>query len=102
MIRKATKKPVEIKWVSYEDLVENFYKFINDEKVTFNEWIDLYHKIDFCDSEESEEIIFITVQTLEGDMKMTDKDVLIIGVEGEMYPCKIDIFKKTYDYEGEL
>lgn len=28
---------------------------------------------------------------------MTDKDVLIVGVDGEIYPCKESIFNKTYD-----
>ena len=28
---------------------------------------------------------------------MTRKDVLITGVHGEIYPCKIDIFEATYE-----
>lgn len=30
-------------------------------------------------------------------MKFTKDDMLITGVNGEIYPCKIDIFKKTYE-----
>jgi len=37
------------------------------------------------------------VETLEGVMKGNIGDWLIIGVNGEMYPCKPDIFKKTYE-----
>ncbi len=37
------------------------------------------------------------VKTLEGDMLVSDKDWLIHGVNGEFYPCKPDIFQKTYD-----
>ena len=38
----------------------------------------------------------ITVHTLEGDMKANVGDYLIKGVAGEFYPCKPDIFEKTY------
>ena len=36
------------------------------------------------------------IQTLEGYHNMTKDDMLIIGVKGEAYPCKIDIFEMTY------
>ena len=39
----------------------------------------------------------ILIQTLEGDMKATIGDYVIKGVNGEFYPCKPDIFEKTYD-----
>jgi hypothetical protein len=37
------------------------------------------------------------VKTLEGNHKCLIGDYLIKGVEGEMYPCKPEIFDKTYD-----
>ena len=37
------------------------------------------------------------VHTLEGIMKGKTGDYLIIGIEGEYYPCDKDIFKKTYE-----
>lgn len=36
------------------------------------------------------------VETLEGVMKGNAGDYLIKGVNGELYPCKSDIFNKTY------
>lgn len=36
------------------------------------------------------------IETLEGTMKGNVGDWLICGVEGELYPCKDKIFKKTY------
>lgn len=39
----------------------------------------------------------ITVHTLEGDMKANVGDWLITGVNGEQYPCRDEIFKKTYE-----
>ena len=40
---------------------------------------------------------FFMIPTLEGCMQMNKGDMLIIGVNGEIYPCKIDIFEKTYE-----
>jgi hypothetical protein len=37
------------------------------------------------------------VETLEGVLKGKAGDFLMIGVEGEMYPCDANIFYKTYD-----
>ena len=37
------------------------------------------------------------VETLEGTMKGKKGDWLMIGVNGEMYPCDKAIFDKTYD-----
>lgn len=39
-----------------------------------------------------------TVETLEGVMTGNAGDFLITGVNGEHYPCKPDIFHKTYDF----
>lgn len=41
------------------------------------------------------------VQTIEGVMQGKPGDWLMVGVNGEMYPCDKDIFKKTYDIIGE-
>lgn len=37
------------------------------------------------------------IETLEGEMTVSDGDYLIKGVNGEFYPCKPDIFEKTYE-----
>ena len=37
------------------------------------------------------------IRTLEGLMTASKDDYIIKGVEGEFYPCKPDIFKKTYE-----
>ena len=37
------------------------------------------------------------IQTLEGPLRVTDKDWIIRGVKGELYPCKPDIFAATYE-----
>ena len=37
------------------------------------------------------------IPTLEGQHIATEGDFIIKGVQGEFYPCKPDIFEKTYD-----
>lgn len=37
------------------------------------------------------------IDTLEGLMHVSDGDFIIQGIEGELYPCKPDIFAKTYE-----
>jgi len=38
-----------------------------------------------------------SVQTLEGTMKGNAGDFLVIGIEGEQYPCARSIFLGTYE-----
>lgn len=37
------------------------------------------------------------VETLEGYLKVSPGDWIITGINGEKYPCKPDIFEKTYE-----
>lgn len=39
----------------------------------------------------------LRIQTLEGVMTANLGDYIIKGVTGEFYPCKPDVFLKTYD-----
>ena len=41
------------------------------------------------------------IKTLEGIMHANYGDYIIKGVSGEIYPCKPDIFEKTYEYLEE-
>jgi hypothetical protein len=42
-------------------------------------------------------IFSLNIETLEGVMKANEGDWIIRGVNGEFYPCKPDIFEKTYE-----
>jgi hypothetical protein len=44
-----------------------------------------------------EQGFYVTIPTLEGDMKARNNDWIIQGVNKEYYPCKPDIFEKTYN-----
>jgi len=39
----------------------------------------------------------LVIATLEGAMRASIGDFIIKGVNGEFYPCKSDIFAKTYE-----
>ncbi len=39
----------------------------------------------------------LTINTLEGRMHAAPGDWIIRGVQGELYPCKADIFAATYE-----
>ena len=39
----------------------------------------------------------LSVKTPEGTMRASFDDFIIIGVMGEVYPCKPDIFRATYE-----
>lgn len=39
----------------------------------------------------------LLIHTLEGVMTARPRDWIIQGVNGEFYPCKPDIFEKTYE-----
>lgn len=40
---------------------------------------------------------YVPIETLEGTMRASVGDYIIKGVNGEFYPCKPDIFEKTYE-----
>jgi hypothetical protein len=39
----------------------------------------------------------LNIKTLEGERKVSIGDFIIKGISGEFYPCKPDIFDKTYE-----
>ena len=42
----------------------------------------------------------VAIETSEGLMKVSDGDYIVIGVNSEAYPCKPNIFDKTYEIEN--
>lgn len=44
---------------------------------------------------------YMTIKTLEGVMSAQQGDYIIMGVNEELYPCKPDIFEKTYEFVDE-
>lgn len=45
----------------------------------------------------------LIIETLEGNMIASVNDYIIKGIHGEFYPCKPDIFDKSYEsIEGDI
>ncbi len=40
---------------------------------------------------------YVIIPTLEGQHIASHLDFIIKGIQGELYPCKPDIFEKTYE-----
>ena len=40
---------------------------------------------------------YLIIETSEGEMRASLGDWIIQGVNGEIYPCKPDVFQKTYE-----
>lgn len=81
---KARKKPVEVEVMQFTD--ENIDEILEwgQGKIIPN----VSPKF-FTD--------YLSIETLEGTMRDNYKDYIVKGIEGEFYPCKPDIFNKTYD-----
>ena len=86
------KKPVVIEAITFDELVE--YGLRNSNTIIEGmPWSFEYQGQHVSRENDS----CYLIPTLEGTMKFTREDVLITGVRGEIYPCKIDIFEKTYE-----
>lgn len=72
------------------------YEFIGDGLEAMN-WIGSF----ISPGEENPSFIRLGVgliiKTLEGEMHVSDGDFIIRGLRGEFYPCKPDIFHKSYE-----
>lgn len=87
---KYRKKPVVIEAIQ---LTWENVKFNNLPEWLFNS--DRPVKIIYTEKIENSQ--YAIVQTLEGEMRANANDWIIKGVNGELYPCKPDIFEKTYE-----
>lgn len=87
---KYRKKPVMIEaFKFYVDPIPDWFM----DKVTAYEAV--LHNCDYKKYDIDE--AYCEIQTLEGTMTGKGGDYIIKGVQGEIYPCKPDIFEQTYD-----
>lgn len=88
------KKPIVIEAITWDELMKHGTEQVGEENLIEGfPWSFNYagHPLTHENDEE------YLIPTLEGTMSMTPNDMLITGVNGEIYPCKLDIFEKTYD-----
>lgn len=92
---KAHKKPVVVDCLVWDGKSRPMFDFLNQtENQHMEDKGDNFHiELDNGACQQGSLII----HTLEGDMKANIGDVIIRGVNGEYYPCKPDIFQKTYE-----
>lgn len=83
MIKKYVKKPIEVEALQY--VGENLGECIEFMENNFD-------KVRYDSVSET-----LKINTLEGVMTCSLNDYIIKGIRGEFYPCKPDIFKKTYE-----
>lgn len=111
LIRKATKKPVEIEAMQWQpgDSISAAIREWAEPAVAIIDTDHIQHLWNYdagCYILPSGKTVFapyrqrcLIIATLEGEMVAVPGDWIIRGVQGEFYPCKPDIFDATYDIE---
>lgn len=87
---KYKKKPVviEAEQLNSRGLMESdwFWDAVSENKIITHNFGKIYTNDAYCE-----------IETLEGTMTAETGDFIIRGVQGELYPCKPDIFEATYE-----
>lgn len=86
---KYRKKPIVIE----AELVTSILELMKSEWKSLPEWVKENYEVGNI----IPAINTLSIRTLEGVMEAGHDDYLIKGVKGEIYPCKKEIFKKTYE-----
>ena len=92
---KYRNKPREIEAITFNEFVEfgmaNSNEFINSmpKSFKFND-----HLVEY---ENDKTYLIPTLESGECSQRFTSDDMLIIGLKGEIYPCRLDIFEETYE-----
>jgi hypothetical protein len=84
-VRKYRKKPIVVEAVQYRESTEG-------HNILFE-----FMKPEFIETKVINGDTKLVLQTLEGEIYATSGDYIIKGINGEFYPCKKDIFLKTYE-----
>ena len=99
---KYRKKPVEIEAFQYDgDLMNSDGNYCVPQWAVdvFEAGIMYYDSMYLVGGSPCE----LFIRTLEGRLHVSVGDYIIRGVQGELYPCKPDIFAMTYEpVEGEI
>lgn len=95
---KYRKKPIVIEAVTFDEFVEYGRNVQGAHIVNGMPWSFSYNGHPITNENDKRYLI----PTLEGIMNFTPEDMLITGVNGEIYPCKLDIFEKTYELAEEI
>ena len=99
---KYRKKPVVIEavqllWTTWNEMCD----FVGVGKLSDGKPQGCYVDEDGKTTLDNSKRIGLHIPTLAGWMLVVEKDWIIKGVNGEFYPCKPDIFEKTYEPVAE-
>lgn len=99
---KYRKKPVVIEAVKFiagsEVPVMNFLGLTEEYKLIDSKAAPIHYRNKIAEILIYQlEVASLYIYTLEGKMEAKSGDYIIKGVNGEFYPCKPDIFEKTYE-----
>ncbi len=93
IIRQYQKKPLTVEAARFTlPNAQALVRWIGEDTARLNLESDEAWKIG-----KAPPVFSLTIHTLEGDMTAMLGDYIIKGVNGEFYPCKPDIFEKTYE-----
>lgn len=87
-ILRVQKKPVEVQAMLFDGTPESGHACATwvSQAVDRRAWVSL-----------DGGLYRVRIETLEGTMDATPGDYIIRGVKGEFYPCKPEIFARTYN-----
>lgn len=92
---KYIKKPIPVEAIEYASGLEDGF---DDYEIAIKSGLDIQN---YVSPFNSGKVPF--VKTLEGKHYISKGDYIITGVEGERYPCKRNIFLKSYTlFSSEL
>ena len=93
-MEKYRKKPVVVEAIKYcGDNLEDVLAFTGKHP----RWDEWFASFDEYAAHVANDHQMFKILTLEGTMKAMPGDWVIKGVQGEFYPCKPEIFEKTYE-----
>ena len=92
---EPTKKPLKFR---KKPVVIEAMKFTGDNWQDIQKWMYKYgNMFKTCKVDHDGNVIGIIIKTLEGEYTACINDYIVRGVNDEFYPCKPDIFVKTYE-----
>lgn len=94
---KFRKKPVVIEAFTFDEIVEHGKRYcLTQPDGSMVNGVPWSFKFDDHPITHEDDECYL-IPTLEGTMKFYKGDMLIVGVKGEIYLCRKDIFDQTYE-----
>lgn len=86
-VSRFRKRPVEV----------DAWQFNGEDRPDWPVWVKSHPDTAIHYERERPQPLYISIDTLEGEMRAQKGDWIIRGTAGELYPCKPDIFAEIYE-----